>query len=70
METLTAVNVLINGVLDGALVGLVDRLSGDTVAKKGLGVHGALEGVALPPEYVVSVRTKSLLTYVISQTNL
>jgi hypothetical protein len=60
METLTAVDVLINGVLDGALVGLVDRLGGDAVAKQGRGVHGALEGVALPPEDVVAVRAVSL----------
>lgn len=60
METLTAVDVLINGVRDGALVGLVDRLGGNAVAKKGLGVHGTLEGVALPPEDIVTVRAVSL----------
>jgi len=60
METLTAVDVLINGVLDGALVGLVDRLGGDAVAKQGLRVHGALECVALPPEDVVAMRAVPL----------
>jgi hypothetical protein len=60
MEILTAVDVLVNGVLDGALVCLVDRLGGDAVAKKGLGVHGTLEGVALPPEDIVTMRAVSL----------
>ena len=66
METLTAVDVLVDGVRNGALVSLVDRLGGDAVAKEGLGVHGPLEGVTLPSEDVVAVRaislTKTLVT--------
>lgn len=57
MRALTAVVVLLDNSLNGALVRLVECLRGEAVAgrAKAAVVHGVLEGVVLPAEDVVAV---------------
>jgi hypothetical protein len=54
---LTAIVIFIDRRFDGARVGLVEGLGGQTVAggAEAAVVHGMLEGVVLPTEDVVAV---------------
>jgi hypothetical protein len=54
---LTAVDILLDGRLDGALHGLLGALGLElaTYRSGALGIHGALERIALPAEDVVAV---------------
>ncbi len=57
---LTSVDLLVDGTLDRALVGLCHSLGLDTVAEQRSRVHGTLKGISSPAEQVISVGTIAL----------
>lgn len=60
-QKLTAIDSVVDDVLDAALVALLDGLGPELGAVDvAVGVHGLLQGVALPPEDVVAVVSQAL----------